>query len=1059
MAAQNLLIRLAVNGTAQVQGALGNVRSGLTDLNSAVGGVSGALGALGVTLSAGAVLGKLVAVQREFDVLNASLRTMTGSSAAAEREMKWIKVFAKETPFGLKQTTEAFVKMKSLGLDPSREALTSYGNTASAMGKELSQMIEAVADASTGEFERLKEFGIKAKQEGDKVELTFQGVTTSIGNNSAEITGYLEKLGNNEFAGAMALRAGTLDNAISSLGDTWDDLFRTINDQNAGSLIFDSVKLAEGGVVDLITVITALNGTASDNARQTGAMATIQEGLGVVFETVAVLGTNVKYVLVQIGNELGGLAAQAVAVATGQFAQAREIGQLMKADAQAARKEVDATTERILNARKVAALGMPNSYDEPAVVRARAAAADAEVKAKAAALAAEAKAQEKAAKAKADAKAAAAAGAKAASDAAKKAVQEQAEHAKWLQSMEADADAYRQQLFERRMDEHDKLLQAAQVADAAHLAQYATSAASAQQRLQDLQAEAQAMAYAQVNQVSMAVAVEQTTIARLAENQVSAMGNEAVVLALQKEIEARQQIVGLIASNDAKDASAQAAKAAAEDWQKTADSINQSLTDALMRGFESGKDFGKNLKDTLVNMFKTMVLRPTISAILAPVAGGLSGAANAGGVGGGGGFSGIANLASSAQSMVTLGGQVLSGTMSIANALGTVAANATGTGISGLLATNGAFGTAAGAGGAAGLGASVTAGLAAIGPVGWAAIAVGALGLGGAFSRKLKDSGIEGSFGGERGFEGNSFEFLKGGLFRSNKTNRNPLNEEVRKGLADAFGAMRVQVGTFAAALGLNTAQIAGFTASIKLSTKGLSAEDASKKIQEALGAASDELAQQVLATTEYTRASETASGTLQRLASSLIGVNAVLGTMGLSAYAATLAGADMASQLADRFGGLDALAQASTAYYQTFYMASERAKTSTRLLTERLNVLGIALPESITGFRLLVDGLDLTTQAGRETFAALVQLGPEFAALQTELQQLANETAAKLIAAFTGNGRALPALGDLSGALAAPPSRPQRSAARSAPFTGCWAMPPAARWCLATACKWPLPS
>ena len=35
------------------------------------------------------------------------------------------------------------------------------------MGKDLSQMIEAVADATTGEFERLKEFGIKAGKEGD----------------------------------------------------------------------------------------------------------------------------------------------------------------------------------------------------------------------------------------------------------------------------------------------------------------------------------------------------------------------------------------------------------------------------------------------------------------------------------------------------------------------------------------------------------------------------------------------------------------------------------------------------------------------------------------------------------------------------------------------------------------------------------------------------------------------------------------------------------------------------------------------------------------------------
>ena len=47
-------------------------------------------------------------------------------------------------------------------------------NTASAMGKIVEQFVEAVADASTGEFERLKEFGIKASSEGDRQPLRFR---------------------------------------------------------------------------------------------------------------------------------------------------------------------------------------------------------------------------------------------------------------------------------------------------------------------------------------------------------------------------------------------------------------------------------------------------------------------------------------------------------------------------------------------------------------------------------------------------------------------------------------------------------------------------------------------------------------------------------------------------------------------------------------------------------------------------------------------------------------------------------------------------------------------
>jgi lambda family phage tail tape measure protein len=300
-------------------------------------------------------VGKLVSVQREFDVLNSSLKTVTGSSMSAERELAWLKDFARDTPFGLAQATQGFVKMKALGLEPTRESLTSFGNTASAMGKSLSQMIEAVADASTSEFERLKEFGVKAKQEGDRVSLTFQGVTTNIGNNAREIVKYLQDIGSVQFAGAMEERAKTLDGALSELGDTWDDLFRTINSNNSGSVIYDSVRLAIGAVTDLTTIIKSMSSAADENARATGAMSAIQEGLAIVMETVAVVGVTVASTLVGIGREVGALAAQVAALATLDFSGFKAIGTAVKEDAVAARQEWDSTVDRILNARKEAA--------------------------------------------------------------------------------------------------------------------------------------------------------------------------------------------------------------------------------------------------------------------------------------------------------------------------------------------------------------------------------------------------------------------------------------------------------------------------------------------------------------------------------------------------------------------------------------------------------------------------------------------------------------------------------------------------------------------------------
>jgi len=243
----NLVVR--VNSTG-----VDKTTSGLKSLAQAAVGVTAALVSLDTATQ---VFKALVATQRNFDKLNSSLITVTGSADNAAKAFNVLQQFAKETPYGLDQAVEGFTKLVALGLNPSKEALISYGNTASAMGKDLNQMIEAVADAATGEFERLKEFGIKASQQGDKVSFTFQGVTTTVKKNSEEIQKYLLNIGNTNFAGAMEVRSKTLDGAISSLEDTIQGLALSVAQSGFGDFLADQAKTAEDAVQDLTDVIAS----------------------------------------------------------------------------------------------------------------------------------------------------------------------------------------------------------------------------------------------------------------------------------------------------------------------------------------------------------------------------------------------------------------------------------------------------------------------------------------------------------------------------------------------------------------------------------------------------------------------------------------------------------------------------------------------------------------------------------------------------------------------------------------------------------------------------------
>ncbi|ADW16380.1 hypothetical protein Despr_2430 [Desulfobulbus propionicus DSM 2032] len=250
--------------TAGFNRALGAIKSFVSGakgadagINGLTSSVSGLLRALGATVSAAAGLQKLVTVSREFDKISSGLITATGSAEKSEVAFAAIQDFAAKTPYDLAQVSEAFVKLVNMGLDPSERALTSYGNTSASMGKDLNQMIEAVADAATGEFERLKEFGIKASSEGDKVSFTFRGVTTTVGKNAKEIEEYLIKLGETNFGDAMANRMAKLDGKLSNFADEWNKVFLNISRAGIGNMIADGVQVGINALEELNAMIAS----------------------------------------------------------------------------------------------------------------------------------------------------------------------------------------------------------------------------------------------------------------------------------------------------------------------------------------------------------------------------------------------------------------------------------------------------------------------------------------------------------------------------------------------------------------------------------------------------------------------------------------------------------------------------------------------------------------------------------------------------------------------------------------------------------------------------------
>lgn len=88
-----------------------------------------------------------------------TLTVVMKSHKKAAQTLAWAKDFANKTPFETDEIVDATAKLQSYGLN-AKKILPQIGDMSSVMGKSLDQGVEAIADAQTGELERLKEFGI-----------------------------------------------------------------------------------------------------------------------------------------------------------------------------------------------------------------------------------------------------------------------------------------------------------------------------------------------------------------------------------------------------------------------------------------------------------------------------------------------------------------------------------------------------------------------------------------------------------------------------------------------------------------------------------------------------------------------------------------------------------------------------------------------------------------------------------------------------------------------------------------------------------------------------------
>ncbi|MAQ46137.1 MAG: hypothetical protein CL812_09825 [Confluentimicrobium sp.] len=201
-----------------------------------------AIAAGAVAAGMGALAKSVIGVSAQFEDFESTLTTIEGSAERAVQSLGWLKDFSVKTPYEIQELTDAFVRLKSYGLDPVADGMMEVlGDTASAMGAGLSEAVEAFADAGTMEFERLKRFGVTTEQMGDQVAFTWsrngEQLTRVVKKSGNEIRKFLLENFGERFGGAMEERNRNFNNIIANLADAWTFFKLKIGDSG----FFDAV--------------------------------------------------------------------------------------------------------------------------------------------------------------------------------------------------------------------------------------------------------------------------------------------------------------------------------------------------------------------------------------------------------------------------------------------------------------------------------------------------------------------------------------------------------------------------------------------------------------------------------------------------------------------------------------------------------------------------------------------------------------------------------------------------------------------------------------------------
>nr|WP_025180717.1 tape measure protein [Leptospira interrogans] len=181
------------------------------------------LAAMGLAAGLSGLFGSALDKAGQIEKYQTVLTTTLGSAQYAKAAIGDIQKFAQTTPYEMAELTGSYIKFANRGMKPTMEMMTRFGDIAASQGKSFDQFTEAALDATMGEFERMKEFGIRMSSAGGRVMIQFKDFKKSVEKTPAAIQAALLELGKIKgVQGGMDALSKTWVGLVSNLKDGFD---------------------------------------------------------------------------------------------------------------------------------------------------------------------------------------------------------------------------------------------------------------------------------------------------------------------------------------------------------------------------------------------------------------------------------------------------------------------------------------------------------------------------------------------------------------------------------------------------------------------------------------------------------------------------------------------------------------------------------------------------------------------------------------------------------------------------------------------------------------------